>query len=91
MSALRPGTLLRMSIDKSMGFGLQKYAGIKDMNLAMNCHPDCSLSRGHKGKKHPRGGKKKAMCMGGCAAVALQAQRDGKRKTTARATGCPGS
>ena len=35
MSALPPDTLLRMNIDKSMGFGLQKYAGIKDMNLAI--------------------------------------------------------
>ena len=92
MSALPPDTLLRMNIDKSMGFGLQKYAGIKDMNLAIELPSGLQPLPRAQGQKTPyRGGKKKTMRMGGCAAVALQAKRDGKRKTTTRATGCPGS
>ena len=65
MSALPPDTLLRMNIDKSMGFGLQKYAGIKDMNLAIELPSGLQPLPRAQGQKTPyRGGKKKLCAWG---------------------------
>ena len=65
MSALPPNTLLRMNIDKSMGFGLQKYAGIKDMNLAIELPSGLQPLPRAQGQKTPyRGGKKKLCAWG---------------------------
>jgi hypothetical protein len=36
---------------------------LDDAQSCAICHPDCNLSPGHKGKKHPRGGKKNS-CAG---------------------------
>ena len=50
-----------------------------DQSCANKFHPDCNLSPGHKGKKHPRGLEKDLMRRGVCAVLAHK-KRDGKIK-----------
>ena len=80
-----------MNIDKSMGFGLQKYAGIKDMNLAIELPSGLQPLPRAQGQKTPyRGGKKKTYAHGGMCSGGPSGKKGWQKKNNHKGDGMPG-